>query len=105
MKKCQFCGAVIEDNEKCCPQCGVKLSENDDVEKEVFEGEVVDKTASDEYLIEESKLNDFEKRAKTNFNLSIVCTISTSAKVRIILTFTKYSHLFNNILNLWTTPP
>ena len=87
MKKCQFCGAVIEDNEKCCPQCGVKLSENDDVEKEVFDGEVVDKTASDEYLIEESKLNDFEKRAKTNFNLSIVSIVLCCCTITSIISF------------------
>ena len=87
MKKCRFCGAVIEDNEKYCSQCGVKVIENEETEKEVIDGEVVEETKSDAYLIEEAKLDDFERRAKSNFNLSIISIVLCCCTITSIISF------------------
>ena len=76
MKKCPICGSLATDSARFCPRCGSEVNGGATVYGSVYNG--------DSYAIEEKKLNeDYAKRAKSAFNLSIVsiilccCTITS----------------------------
>lgn len=83
MKKCPFCGASLSSTSSHCPRCGVELK-ND---TEVLEAEVMDKTYSDSYYIEENRLEEYARRAKSAYNLSIVSVLLCCCTITSIISF------------------
>lgn len=85
MKKCSFCGALNDNSSQYCNKCGASFND----EKEYVEAEVIDKEYnSDEYLKEENRLvNEYQARAKTAFNLSIISVLLCCCTITSIISF------------------
>lgn len=85
MKKCSFCGSLNDSLSKYCNKCGATFND----EKEYVEAEVIDNDyKSDDYLKEENILvNEYEVRAKTAFNLSIISVVLCCCTITSIISF------------------